>query len=88
MNEYINRIEKLNEYNDYRENETEKNIQETLERFKKHIARIDNANSVKSMCEQFIHDIEWYEQQRMICGEIRKTLVGIEIDFEKMQGDK
>lgn len=81
--EYLKKIEKLEEYNEYREDEVRKHIQETLENFKKNVADNDNASSVVNTCKQFIHDIEWYEQQRMVCGEVRKTLVELEIDFEK-----
>ena len=87
-NEYVKRIDKLGEYNDYRENEVRKDIEERLKEFKRHIAKIDNPNSVVNMCKQYIHDIEFLEKQEMVCGEIRKTLVGLAIDFEKLEENK
>lgn len=84
-NEYVKRIDKEGEYNDYREKEVSKNIEERLKEFKKHIAKSDNANSVVNMCKQYIHDMEYLEKQEMVCGEIRKTLVGLSIEFEKLE---
>ena len=87
-NEYLERIEKLESYNDYREEENEKHLKKLLKNFKKNISQCGSCSSAVGFCEQFIHDIEWYEQQNAICGEIRRMFVGIEIDFEKMEENK
>lgn len=87
-NEYVKRIDKEGEYNDYREKEVRKKIEERLKEFKEHIAKSDNPNSVVNMCKQYIYDIDFLEKQEMVCGEIRKTLVGLSIDFEKLEENK
>ena len=86
MSKYMDKINSIEEYNEYRENENNKHLEKLLEDFKKKILDETRIDSAVNACKQFIHDCECYEQQIAICGEIRRTLKEIEIDFEEMEG--
>lgn len=85
-NEYVKSIDELLGYNEYREEDNDKHLDKLLDDLKKHISECGGYNSAVGFCKQFLHDIEWYEQQNAHCGEVRRNLMELKIKFENMEG--
>ena len=87
-NEYVKSVDELLKYNDFREDDNDKHLNKLLDGLKKHISGCGSYTSAVGFCKQFLHDIEWYEQQNMCCGEIRRNLMELKIKFEDMEERK
>ena len=83
--EYVKSVDEMLGYNEYREKDNDKHLDKLLDDLKKHISECGKYNSAVGFCKQFLHDVEYYEQQNACCGQVRRNLMELKIKFEDME---
>lgn len=83
-NPYMKRIKARQDYNDYHIKENEEYLKKLTDRFKRNVAKCNYPSSLVNICKQFIHDYEVCELNERQYDAITNTLIGMELDFEKI----